>query len=264
MASGSDKKGRVVGAESSRKLLQLLLMFTPSRPTWAVAELAEQLGITQSMAYRYVALLREVGLIDAAGGKTYRVTDLVRSLALAAGAARVPLGDISLPVLERIRDAGRETTFVTRRSGWFTYVLEREQTPHPVRLIFERGQAIALHQGSSSRILLSAMSHSERQAYFDQFGIDRSKVGRGLLTDSALDELAQSGVTESFEETGEGIWSVSAAIREDGNLIGALGIAAPLFRVNAQQRNQLHDLAVEGAAEISARMNTGIPAAQLA
>ncbi len=252
--SSTDKKGRVVGAESSRKLLQLLLMFTPSRPIWAVGELAEELGLTQSMAYRYVALLREVGLLDAAGGKSYRVTDLARSLAVAAGAARIPLGDIALPVLGHIRDVGRETAFVTRRSGWFTYVLEREQTPHPIRLIFERGQAIALHQGSSSRILLAAMSPGERQAYFDQFGIDRVKVGRGLLSDPALDELARHGVTESFEEAGEGIWSVSSAIRENGDIVGSLGVAAPLFRVNAQQRQELHDLVVAGAEEISSRM----------
>lgn len=249
-----ERRGRVVGAESSRKLLQLLLMFTPSRPTWAVGELADELGLTQSMAYRYVALLREVGLLDAAGGKSYRVTDLARSLAVAAGAARVPLGDVALPVLARIRDQGRETTFVTRKSGWFTYVLEREHTPHPIRLIFERGQAIALHQGSSSRILLAALPATERQRYFDQFNIDRTKAPDGLLSDAALDEVARQGFAESFEEVGEGIWSFSAQIREDKEIIGTLGVAAPLFRVNAQQRHELKELVKAGAVEISEKM----------
>jgi DNA-binding IclR family transcriptional regulator len=250
VAANSEKTGRVVGAEGSRKLLQLLLTFTPAQPIWTVGDLAEKLGLTQSMAYRYVALLREVGLLVAAPEKGYRVTDLARGLAAAAAAVRPPLGEISLPILTRIRDFCRETIYVTRRSGMFGYVLELAQSNHLVRLIFERGQALVLHQGASSRLLLAAMSPAERQWYFEQYGVDRNKVAQGLLSDEALDELARGGVAESFEEVGEGSWSVAVAIREKGQIVGTIAAAAPLFRVNAEQRYQMKELITRGATEI--------------
>ena len=250
-----DPKLRVAGAESSRKLLQVLLLFTPSNPTWTVGDIGQQLGLTQSMVYRYVALLREVGLLDSAGGKSYRVTDLARGLAGAAIAARGPLGELALPYLTQIRDACNETAFVTRRSGWFSYVLERVESNHPVRLIFERGQANALHQGSGSRLLLSQMSHADRAMYFKLFGVDRQKYNPELLSDGALDVLHKVGVTESFEEVGEGLWSVSAAVRTDSEIVAAVSVAAPLFRVNLEQRREIHALVVEAAAALSPQLS---------
>src|SRR3954471_1818750 len=101
----TDTGSRVAGAESGRKLLQVLLLFTPARPLWTVGDIGKELGLTQSMVYRYVALLREVGLLDSAGGKSYRVTEVARVLAEAALSARVPLADSALPVLTQLRDA---------------------------------------------------------------------------------------------------------------------------------------------------------------
>lgn len=250
-----DTRARVAGAESSRKLLQVLLLFTPSNPMWTVGDIGQQLGLTQSMVYRYVALLREVGLLDSAGGKSYRVTDLARGLAGAAIAARGPLGEIALPYLTQIRDSCNETAFVTRRSGWFSYVVERVESNHPVRLVFERGQANALHQGSGSRLLLSQMSHSDRAMYFSLFGIDRQMFNPDLLSDHALDALHKVGVTESFEEVGEGLWSVSAAIWVNAEIVSAVSAAAPLFRVNLEQRRDIHGRVVDAAAAISAALN---------
>lgn len=249
--SALDAKTRVAGAESSRKLLQVLLLFTPTTPLWTVGDIGQQLGLTQSMVYRYVALLREVGLLDGAGGKSYRVTDLARGLAGAATAARGPLGELALPYLTRIRDASNETAFVTRRSGWFSYVVERVESNHAVRLVFERGQANALHQGSGSRLMMSQMSHADRAMYFQLFGVDREKYNPTLLSDDALDALHKVGITESFEEVGEGLWSVSAAIWVDGEIVAAVSTAAPLFRVSVAQRREIYAQVVEAAAAIS-------------
>lgn len=105
----TESKTRVAGAESSRKLLQVLLLFTPDTPTWTVGGIGEKLGLTQSMVYRYVALLREVGLLDSAGGKSYRVTDAARLLAKAAIAARPPIGELTKPYVTALRDRFNET-----------------------------------------------------------------------------------------------------------------------------------------------------------
>ena len=250
MANG-ETRGRVTGAESGRKLLQVLLLFNAAHPLWTVGEIGKALGLTQSMVYRYVALLREVGLLDSAGGKSYRVTELTRSLSDAAVKARVPLGEAALPVLTQLRDATNETAFVSQRSGWFAYLVERVETTHPVRLLFERGQAFPLHQGAASRLLLASMSVGDRAAYFDLMGVDRKRYRPELLADSVLDALREDGVTESHEEVGEGIWSVAAAVRDESQIVAAISLAAPLFRTRAAERKDIRHRVCEAARTLS-------------
>jgi DNA-binding IclR family transcriptional regulator len=245
---------KVPGAESSRKLLQLLLSFTVSHPTWTVADLSSALSMPPSMVYRYVGLLREVGLLDSAGGKSYRVTDLAQSLAEAASVARAPLAEVSLPFMTAVRDEIDETVLVSRRSGWYSYCVERVESHQPVRLQFERGQAMSLHAGSMSRILLAAMDESERAAYFSRFSdvLDPERMGR--LSSEALDEIAERGFTESFEEVDEGIWGVAAAITVGGEVVASIGTAGPIYRVDEAQRARTTGLIVDAATRISARL----------
>jgi len=253
MSSG-DTIGRVVGAESGRKLLQVLLLFTPARPLWSVGDIGKELGLTQSMVYRYVALLREVGLLDSAGGKNYRVTELTRVLAEAALSARASLAESALPVLTELRDTTNETAFVSSRSGWFAYLVELAETAHPVRLQFHRGQAFPLHVAAGARLLLSSLSHADRAAYFDLMGVDRKRHRPELLNDAALDALRGEGVAESHEEVGEGIWAVSAAVRNESQMAGAVTVAAPLFRLNAAQRRDIRRLVAAAAGTLSERL----------
>lgn len=247
--SGLPKK--VPGAESSRKLLQLLLSFTVAHPTWTVSELSDALGMPQSMVYRYVGLLREVGLLDSAGGKSYRVTDLAQSLAEAASVARAPLAEISLPFMTAVRDEIDETVLVSRRSGWFSYCVERVESRQPVRLQFERGQAMSLHSGSMSRLLLAAMNESERESYFSRFSdaIDPERLDR--LSNENLDVILRRGYTESFEEVDAGIWGVAAAITVGDDVIATIGTAAPIYRVDEDQRARTTEVIIDAAAKIS-------------
>jgi DNA-binding IclR family transcriptional regulator len=245
---------KVPGAESSRKLLQVLLSFSVARPVWTVAELSSTLDLPASMIYRYVGLLREVGLLDSAGGKSYRVTDLAQSLAEAASVARAPLGEIALPVMVGVRDQIDETVLVSRRSGWYSYCVERVESHQPVRLQFERGQAMSLHSGSMSRVLLAALSPSERELYFSRFSAEIGGDRMARLTDELFAEILERGYTESFEEVDEGIWGVAAAITVGGEVIASIGTAAPIYRADSTQRDRTTQLIIAAAGEISELM----------
>ena len=244
--------GRVPGAESGRRLLSVLLSFTESHPLWTVADLAQHLGMVTSMVYRYIALLREVGLIDAAEDSQYRVTDKVSSLAAAAAAVQAPLAATALPVISKIRDVIGETVLVARRSGWSVFTVERAESNQPVRLQFEHGQAMSLHIGSMSRVLLATLSRAERDSYLSQLPDDvRSQP---QLTADALDQVARQGFAESFGEIDEGIWGVAAPVCSGDAVVGAIGCAAPLYRTNAEQRRQIVEAIRAGAQEISAKL----------
>lgn len=243
---------RVPGAESGRRLLHVLLSFSEARPLWTVSRLSEELGLTPTTVYRYIALLREVGLVDSAPANEYRLSDLAASLAGAASAARAPLADVALPVLMRLRDTIDETVLVARRSGTRVFTVNRVESRKPVRLQFEVGQAMSLHTGSAPRVLLAAMPKRERDQYLA--GLPPELRNSDMLTPDALDLVLREGVTESFEEVDEGIWGTAAAIVVDGVTVGAIGCAAPIFRTDVDKRRMIRELIVGGAAEIARSM----------
>jgi DNA-binding IclR family transcriptional regulator len=221
------------------------------RPFWSVPDLAAALQLSTTSTYRYVALLREVGLLESAPEGAYRVTDLVLSLAAACQASRPPLADIARPFLTHIRDEIDETVLIATRSGDAAYCVERVESRRQVRLQFDRGQAMTLHRGSMARILLASMSKRELQRYLANLAETLEPTLAAQLTEPVLRATLEQGWTESFEEIDEGIWGAAAAITHNGSTVASIGLAAPIYRVDKQRRDQIIKLVRTAALEIS-------------
>src|SRR5690606_2684690 len=131
--------------------------------------------------------------------------------------------EVARPVMTRLRDEIGETVLIARRAGTSAYCVERVESLKPVRLQFDPGQAMDLHAGSVARILLSAMPAAERRRYVEGISAELPGAHLTMLTDSALDETAAAGWTESFDEIDEGIWGCASAIHLDGTTVAAIG-----------------------------------------
>jgi DNA-binding IclR family transcriptional regulator len=247
--------GRTPGAESGRKLLSVLMSFDETRPVWTVVMLSEHVGIPLSTAYRYVSLLREQGLLDSAGDGAYRLTHRVVSLARAAEAARESLVDTARPILHRTRDAVDETVVLVTRGGTYAYCVDRAESRQPVRLQFHPGQAMPLHSGSASRVLLAAMPRGERSDYVASISDSLPVERAARLDDATLDQVDAAGWTESFEEVDDGIWGAAAAVRAGTDVVAALGAAGPIYRLEPPQRRQIITAVRSAAAQLSAALN---------
>lgn len=246
-----ERDRRVSGAESARKMLSMLLCFSAERPTWSVSQLAEELELSTSSAYRYVAVLRDVGLLDAAGESAYRVTERAVGLARAAEAAKAPLIDTALPIMTRLRDQIDETVLVAQRTGTTVYCVDRVESHHPVRLQFDRGQPMPLHLGALARVLLAAMPDRERDEYLRDVIPAVAPHHRGLLTDEALAEVRATGAAESVGEVDAGIWGAASSIVVDGRVVASIGTAAPQYRMDASRRQEVRRLVAIAASEVS-------------
>jgi DNA-binding IclR family transcriptional regulator len=248
---GGATGGRTAGAASGRRLLTTLLAFTPDRPAPTVADLSADVGVPASTMYRYLSLLRETGLVEASGDGTYRLTDRVLGMALAAEAGRTDLLTAGHAHVVGLRDDIEETVLLARRGGDYAYCVDRAESPHPVRLQFHPGQAMPLHSGSAARVLLAAMPVHERESYLRRFASDLPQARLGLVSDERLAQVTAAGWTESFEEVDEGIWGVAAAIVRDGEVVAALGTAGPIYRLDEQTRESVVTRVRAAAAAIS-------------
>lgn len=245
----------IPGASSARKVLDVLFCFTADRPIWTAPELAAQIEVSVASVYRYLALLRDVGILYDDGNGAYRVSMRVQAFSAAAEAGRSTLEAIALPVMTRIRDEVDETVLLSRRGGMHAFSIERVESRQPVRMQFDIGQAMLLHRGSMPRVLLAALSSAERERYLAGVFPDGDRPEE--LTDQALDEVAVTGYTQSFGEIDDGIWGVSAAVKVAGATAAALGVAAPMYRLDARQRERIIAAVRDGAEEISAQATLG-------
>ncbi|MCD5313970.1 IclR family transcriptional regulator [Kineosporia babensis] len=245
---------RLGGIESGRKLVSVLMSFDGERPVWTVAELAHEHGLTTSTAYRYVGVLREMGLLDAAGpAGAYRVTERVSSLQGALDAGTAALRDIAMPVMIRLRDEIDETVLIARRGGEHAYCIDRVESRHPVRLQFQRGEAMTLHLGSMARLLLSQMPPADRRRYLDRIEPTLTPGQAGQITEEKLAQIARDGFAVSSEEIDEGIWGTAAMVRAPSGAVPAvIGTAGPVHRLPPERRDEVIRCVVAAAEEITA------------
>ncbi|GLY29645.1 IclR family transcriptional regulator [Kineosporia sp. NBRC 101731] len=252
-AVGEATPRRLGGIESGRKLVAVLWSFDSERPVWTVPELAAEHGLTASTAYRYVGVLREMGLLDAAGPVgSYQVTEKVSSLQGALDAGTSALRDVAMPIMLRVRDQIDETVLIARRGGEYAYCVDRVESRHPVRLQFQRGEAMALHLGSMARLLLSHMPPPERRRYLARIEPTLTPAQAAQITEEELAKVARDGFAVSSEEIDEGIWGTAAVVRAPSGAVSAvIGTAGPVHRLPPDRRAEVTRCMVEAAQEIT-------------
>lgn len=243
------------GSQSAHRLLELLFCFTEAHPLRTVPELIEATQLPQSTTYRYLALLRQDGLIEDTGASSLRLTARVVALARAAQAGAAPLHEAAEPILDEVTEATGETALLIRRSGDSAVCAARTLSPHPVRLSYEPGEARSLHRGSAARLLFAWLSPDEREQYRSRVTARYGPEEAARIPDeAAVDELRSLGWTDSFEEVEAGIWGTAAIVSVDEHAIGTLGVAGPLYRLDASSRERIQDIVRQAAERLADRV----------
>jgi DNA-binding IclR family transcriptional regulator len=235
-------------------VLQVLTTFTPDRPIVTVDAIARSVKVPLSTAYRYIALLREVGLVTDDGHGGYHLSPRMVELARASRAA-FSFIDVALPVMEKLRDASGETVILVRRVGDAAICIERAESVQRVRLSFEVGASFPLHRGASPKLLLAHMVDRERDEYLARARkIDPDLRRRPGPFAEELATIVRQGWSESSEEITPDIWAAAAPVVEGTRLAAALSVAGPAFRLTERQRTRIIALTRRAADDISQKL----------
>lgn len=258
MASGR------AGADSGRRALEVLFAFTEQRPVLSVRELAETIGIPVPTAHRYVALLRDMGLIEEDTRGRYRLTLRVAALGRAARQG-TSLAEVADPFLRALADDVSETVLLIRLVRGLPVCVHGAESNRPYRLSFEVGQNLPPLRGASARVLVGSLSPAERERY-----VDRALAAGAVPPVNGREEFLQGvelaverGWSVSHEEIDEGIWAVSTAIRDDDRIVATISLSCPEFRLDDARRKAYIDRAVVTAERISQALRGGVPAGSL-
>jgi len=212
------------GADSLRKALRVLELFTPRRPDWGTAEVSRELDLPVSTANRILLALAESGyLVRGAGGRYSLGFAAVRLGERAA--ATFDIAALARPALQwLVRQTGETAMFVLpdSRTGR-AVVAEFIDSPHPLKVTFPVQHEIPRDAGSIATIF---------DAFFPQ-------VHQPVIGEERLRAARAQGYALSIEETGSGGWGVSAPFYDQtGRLIGIVALMAPMARLTEETKSR--------------------------
>lgn len=240
------------GPDSARRALELLLAFTEDKPVASVRQLAERIGVPAPSVHRYVALLRDMGLIVEGARGQYHLSMRVSALYRSARQA-MPIVDIAEPLMRELSEELQETVVLIRLVNGLPVCIHRVEAPTPIRIAIDIGQQLPPLRGASVRLLVGDLAKAERERF-----VDRALASGALPPVHGRDEFlkdveiaADRGWATSNEETREGSWTASAAVKQDGRTVAALTTHCVAFLTDDAKRAVIVELLEKFASRIS-------------
>lgn len=223
-----------------------------------VSEVAAEIDVHKSTAFRLLGALEARGLVEQAGerGKYRLGFGIVRLAGAVTG--RIDITQQGRPVCEDLAEEIGETVNIAVRQEHYAVNLYQVRGPGAVTAQNWVGQLTPLHATSSGKILLAYLPAKERSAILATSGL--KKVTTHTITaktklEKNLVDIRESGYAWALEELELGLHAMAAPIRNrDGEVVAALSASGPAYRLTKERLHELAPLLMKGAEEISHRM----------
>lgn len=245
------------GLQSVDRALQVLEMLS----AWGeggVSELATQLGVHKSTAFRLLGALEARDLVEQTEDRgKYRLGFGLVRLASAVK-TRLDLTQQSRPVTEALAaDLGETVNLAVLREH---YVVNVDQALGGSALAVHNwvGELTPLHATSSGKVLLAALDPAQRAALFSASGLapytDRTLTDATAL-ERELAEVGERGYATTFGELEDGLNAVAVPVRgAGGTVVAALSASGPAFRFTADRITEVTPRMLAAADELSRRV----------
>ncbi len=221
-----------------------------------VTDLARELGVHKSTAFRLVAALERRRLVEQHVGRgKYRLGTGILRLA-GATTSRLDLVQESRAVSRALAQRTGETVNVAVLSDGAALYMDQVAGSSALQPHNWVGQRIPLHATSNGKVLLSALDAADvvREA-----GAMPSFTANTITSLAALTrELAQTrdrGYAIAIDELEIGLTAVAAPVRNiHGEVAASLSISGPTFRLGARRVPELAEAVRAAADEVSSRL----------
>ncbi|MFJ4689397.1 IclR family transcriptional regulator [Streptomyces sp. NPDC088789] len=223
-----------------------------------VSEVAGEIEVHKSTAFRLLGALEARGLVEQAGERgKYRLGFGIVRLA-GAVTRRIDITQQGRPVCERLAEELGETVNIAVMQEQYAINLYQVRGPGAITAHNWVGQLTPLHATSSGKILLAYLPSKERAALLSSAGMKkvtpRTITARTKL-EKNLAEARERGYAFTLEELEVGLHAMAAPVRNrDGNAIAALSASGPGYRLTEERLHELSPVLLKGAQEISHRM----------
>lgn len=208
--------------------------FSQEHPELGVREVARRLKFAASTAGRLLGTLASAGVLTQnPRTRTYMLGPRV----LAWAGIYTGILDVRAaagPILDRLRQATRETTTLYVLDGDERVCVERLEGPENIRAVVRLGERLPIYAGAGGKVLLAFLPDAARRAALARLTLtrftDRTIRNRARL-ERELVAIRRQGYATSVGERFPGAFAVAAPVRgADGDVIAAVNISGPSDR----------------------------------
>lgn len=220
-------------SQSLERGLAILECFTPERPVWGIAELANKLGMSHSTTHRYVLTLTALGYLTQNTKKKYRLTLKVTDLGMSA-LNSTSLREHARPNLEDLRRRTRFTVALAVLDGPQVLLIDRLRGNRLGQQLIEPNQAngstLPAHCTALGKLLLAHLPEQEQRSVIAEMTLTRhtsNTITHKNALRAELRSIRAQALVAAEEELASGLYSIATPIRSDSReTVAAIGMDA--------------------------------------
>lgn len=243
-------------SERSR-LPRILAAFDLAHPVLKPADLMRDLGVSRASIYRDLANLEQAGLLERVAGRGYAlgplIVELDRQIRLAD-----PLLNASGNLLRKLAlDTGGTVLLCRVHAGKVLCIHQEIGSATADTVSYERGRAMPLYRGATSKIILAHLPIAELQALWER---DRKEmVAAGLPADfsalcEAMSVLRNDRLFITESEVDAGMSGFAAPLMDGARVLGSLSVVIPVEGLHDLRRKAVATRLATAAATIESRI----------
>lgn len=250
-AGRGDSGGGVQSVDRAISIMEILAQ----RGDAGVTELATEIDVHKSTAFRLLGALESRGLVEQTEDRgKYRLGFGIVRLA-GSVAARMDVIQQGRPVCRRLAEEIGETVNIAVLRSNYAVNLDQVRGPSAVTAHNWVGQLTPLHATSSGKVLLAHLDAARRAEVLRSSPL-AAFTPHTITSEAALErELArvrERGYAVTLEELEVGLNALAAPIRSfHGEIVAAISASGPAYRFSAERVHELAPVLIAGAAEIS-------------
>ncbi|NDK30084.1 IclR family transcriptional regulator [Streptomyces sp. TR1341] len=225
-----------------------------------VTEIATELEVHKSTAFRLLGVLEQHGLVAQAKdrGKYYLGAGVLRLAG--AAAVRLDISQEGVPICREIADELGETVNLAVLDEDAAVNIMQARGTASVAAQNWLGRRTPLHATSSGKVLLAHLPPAARESLLAR---PLPRFTERTVTDAEtlraeLDRVVERGHGVTVEELEPGLAAVAAPVRaHDGEVIAAISVSGPVYRLNRDRLTEVARRMVAAGTELSRRMGYG-------
>ncbi|MFI7141142.1 IclR family transcriptional regulator [Streptomyces massasporeus] len=225
-----------------------------------VTEIADELDVHKSTAFRLLGVLENRGLVAQAKdrGKYYLGAGVLRLAG--AAAVRLDVSQEGVPVCRELADELGETVNIAVLDDDAAVNIMQARGTASVTAQNWLGRRTPLHATASGKVLLAHLPPTLREGLLarplHRF-TERTATVASMLR-GELDTVVQQGYAITVEELEIGLAAAASPVRaHDGKVIASLSVSGPVYRLTRERLPEVAKRTEAAAIELSRRMGYG-------
>src|SRR6476659_2934517 len=224
-----------------------------------VTEVAAELGVHKSTAFRLLATLEAHRLVEQAGERGRHRLGVGNLRLAGATTARLDLVQEARPVCKQLAAATGETVNITVRAETSALYLDQVAGSSALQSHNWFGQHIPLHATSNGKVLVSELDDATlKKAVRELPRYTAATVTTMAKLRAELAVVREQGYAVAVDELETGLTAAAAPIRNaHGDVVASMSVSGPTFRLSSERVEGVLPQLLDAALEVSHRLGWG-------